>query len=141
MSQRETTAISWNGSRPKQQPDPEVVPRARRRQFSAGYKLRILQEVDNCSEAGPIGALLRREGLYSSQLSEWRRAREAGQLQALSGQKRGRKAKAQATEMAALRRENERLKAQLEQADLIVAAQKKLALALEQTLSLSKEQS
>ena len=141
MSQRETTSTSWNGSRPKQQPDPEVLPRAKRRQFSAGYKLRVLQEVDDCSEAGQIGALLRREGLYSSQLSEWRRAREAGQLQALSGQKRGRKAEAQATEMATLRRENEQLKAQLVQADLIIAAQKKLALALEQTLSLSKEKS
>ena len=141
MSQRETTSTSWNGSRPKQQPDPEVLPRAKRRQFSAGYKLRVLQEVDDCSEAGQIGALLRREGLYSSQLSEWRRAREAGQLQALSGQKRGRKAEAQATEMATLRRENEQLKAQLVQADLISAAQKKLALALEQTLSLSKEKS
>jgi transposase-like protein len=145
MSQRETTSTSWNGSRPKQQPDPEVLPRAKRRQFSAGYKLRVLQEVDDCSEAGQIGALLRREGLYSSQLSEWRRAREAGQLQALSGQKPGalwaRKAEAQATEMATLRRENEQLKAQLVQADLIIAAQKKLALALEQTLSLSKEKS
>ena len=130
MSQRETTSTSWNGSRPKQQPDPEVLPRAKRRQFSAGYKLRVLQEVDDCSEAGQIGALLRREGLYSSQLSEWRRAREAGQLQALSGQKRGRKAEAQATEMATLRRENEQLKAQLVQAAPrglpIIAAQKKL---------------
>ena len=55
-------------------PDPEVVPKARRRQFSAGYKKRILEETDRCTEAGQIGALLRREGLYSSHLSTWRSA-------------------------------------------------------------------
>jgi transposase-like protein len=74
-------------------PDPEVVPKAKRRKFSAEYKLRILDESDNCTEPGQIGALLRREGLYSSHLSTWRRQREQGLLEALSSKKRGRKGK------------------------------------------------
>ena len=60
--------------------DAEVVPRATRRQFSAAEKLRILQEADGCTQPGQIGALLRREGLYSSQLAKWRRLRARGQL-------------------------------------------------------------
>src|SRR5712692_10101327 len=70
--------------------DPELVERPRRRRFSAEYKLRVLREADACLRLGEIGALLRREGLYSSLLTEWRRAREAGALQALS-RPRGRK--------------------------------------------------
>ena len=68
MNQNETTR--------NQVPDPEVVPQARRRRFSAEYKLRILQEADTCRVSGEIGALLRREGLYGSHLSKWRRQRE-----------------------------------------------------------------
>jgi len=64
-------------------PDPELVERARRRRFTAEYKLRILREADACSKPGEIGALLRREGLYSSLLTEWRRQRERGSLAAL----------------------------------------------------------
>ena len=60
--------------------DPEVLPKAERRQFSADYKLRVLAEADRCSEPGQIGALLRREGLYSSHLSKWRQQRERGAL-------------------------------------------------------------
>ena len=74
-------------------PDPKVVPKAKRRKFSAEYKRRILEEADNCAEPGQIGALLRREGLYSSHLSTWRRQREQGLLGALSSKKRGRKRK------------------------------------------------
>src|SRR5713226_6494653 len=70
--------------------DTELVERPRRRRFSAEYKLRVLREADACLRLGEIGALLRREGLYSSLLTEWRRAREAGALQALS-RPRGRK--------------------------------------------------
>jgi transposase len=111
-----------------QAPDPEVLPRAERRQFSGQYKLRILEEVDRCTERGQIGALLRREGLYSSHLSKWRQQRAAGQLQALSVQKRGRKAQeVGADEFARLQRENERLRARLEQAELIIDVQKKLS--------------
>ena len=109
-------------------PDPEVVLQAKRRQFSAQYKLRILEEADRCTERGQIGELLRREGLYSSYLSKWREQRERGQLQGLAPQKRGRPAQAlAATELARLQQENERLRVQLEQAEIIIDVQKKLA--------------
>ena len=109
-------------------PDPEVVPKAKRRQFTAKYKLSILEQADRCRERGQIGELLRREGLYSSHLSKWRQQRARGQLQGLSPKKRGRKSEnPSATELAQLRRENERLRAQLEQAEIIIDVQKKLA--------------
>jgi transposase len=133
MSQDRILAIHPNGARPATQPDPEVAPRAKRRTYTAAYKLRILQEADLCDQSGQIGALLRREGLYSSHLTTWRRQRAAGQLEALAGKKRGRKV--QNAEVAALRQENQRLRAQVDQAELIIAAQKKLAQALEQTLT------
>mgnify|MGYP001175520903 FL=1 len=110
--------------------DPEVVPKAERRQFSADYKLRVLAEADRCSEPGEIGALLRREGLYSSHLSKWRQQRERGAL----GQQRGRKADPQATELKRLQRENERLRSRLERAEHIIEVQKKLAELLGTTL-------
>jgi transposase-like protein len=117
-------------------PDPEVLPRAKRRTFTAEYKLRILQEAEQCTKPGEVSALLRREGLYASHLSGWRRLRAAGQLQVLSARRRGRKVKrdAQTAELAALRQENERLRNQLQQAELIIDAQKKLAQALQLTL-------
>jgi len=109
-------------------PNPEVVPKAKRRQFTAEYKLRILQEAERCTKRGQIGALLRREGLYSSHLSKWRQQRERGQLQALSPQRRGRKPQdPSAEELVQLRRENERLRARLEQAEIIIDVQKKLS--------------
>jgi transposase-like protein len=108
--------------------DPEVVPKAKRRQFTAKYKLRILEEADHCTERGQIGELLRREGLYSSHLSKWRQQRARGQLQGLTPKKRGRKGQDPSiAELALLRRENERLRAQLEQAEIIIDVQKKLA--------------
>lgn len=111
-----------------QAPDPEVRPRAERRKFSGQYKLRILEEVDRCTERGQIGAILRREGLYSSQLAKWRQQRAEGQLQTLSAQKRGRKTQeVDADEYARLQRENERLRARLAQAELIIDVQKKLS--------------
>ena len=70
-------------------PNPEVVEKTLRRRFTAAYKLRILKEVDALSDSGQIGALLRREGLYSSHLTTWRRQREAGTIQALQPKKRG----------------------------------------------------
>lgn len=112
------------------EPDPEVVPMAERRQFTAEYKLRILAEADQCTEVGEIGALLRREGLYTSHLSRWRQARARGQLQALGAQKRGPKATADselAKENAALRQENERLQKKLATAETIIEVQKKLS--------------
>ena len=87
--------------------DPEVVPRAKRRRFSAEYKLRILEEAAACSERGQIGSLLRREGLYSSHLTTWRHQREQGQLEALSPKNRGRKPSVDETlakELAELKR-------------------------------------
>jgi transposase-like protein len=104
-----------------------VVPKAKRRKFTAQYKLRIVEEADACTEPGQVGALLRREGLYASHLSNWRRLRQEGQLQALS-KKRGRKAPdPSVAELAKLRRENERLRARLEQAEMIIEVQKKLS--------------
>ncbi len=73
-------------------PNPEVPAQAKRRRFSAAYKMQVVEEVEACTEVGAIGALLRREGLYSSQLSEWRKQYRAGALQALRDDKRGRKA-------------------------------------------------
>ena len=119
-------------------PDPEVEMRAKRRQFSAQDKLRILNEADSCSESGQIGALVRREGIYWSYLTDWRRELENGQLQGLQARKRGRPRDEQSREVRELRSENEQLKAQLVQAELIISAQKKLAQALEQTLSRNK---
>jgi transposase len=113
-----------------QVPDPEVVPQAKRRRFSAKYKLRILEEADACRESGEIGALLRREGLYSSYLTAWRRQREQGQLDGLSPKKRGRKPsvdEALAKELDALKRENQRLESRLQQAETIIEVQKKLS--------------
>ena len=111
-------------------PDPEVVPVAMRRRFTAQEKLRILEEANQCSEPGAIGALLRREGIYSSYLSRWRQARDRGQLTALSSKQRGPKRsadKALAEEVVKLRRKNERLQARLEQAETIIEVQKKLS--------------
>ena len=110
-------------------PDPEVVPAAKRRRFTAREKLRILEEADVCIKPGELGALLRREGIYSSYLSRWRRERDRGQLQALSPKRRGPKPPANSEmmkEMAKLQRENERLQARLAQAETIIEAQKKL---------------
>jgi len=110
--------------------DTEVVPRARRRQFSNADKRRILDAVDRCTQPGEIGALLRREGVYSSSLSTWRRQREAAELAALAPQKRGPKVDASAAEtrqIAQLTRENECLKSQLDKAMLVIEVQKKVA--------------
>ena len=104
----------------------EVIAKAVRRRFSAEYKLRILEEAEACS-SGEIGALLRREGLYSSHLTTWRRQREAGQLAGLAAKKRGPKPDLQAEELKRLRKENERLQVRLQQAAAIIEAQKKLA--------------
>ena len=123
------TKSSTDSSRP----NVEVPERAKRRRFTAAYKLKIVQEADRCS-SGEVGALLRREGLYSSHLAVWRRQRDEGALSSLS-KKRGRKAKrsAEEIELERLRRENEGLRERRRQLELIVAAQKKVA-ALEQAL-------
>ncbi len=114
-------------------PSPEVPERAKRRRFTAEYKLRIVQEADRCS-SGEVGALLRREGLYSSHLAAWRRQRNTGALAAFRN-KRGRKVKRspEQEEIERLQCEIGRLRRRVEQTEAIIAAQKKVA-ALEQAL-------
>ena len=108
-------------------PKTEVVAKAKRRQYTAEYKLRILREVDACQGYGEIGALLRREGVYSSSLTNWRRQRERGELDGLSPQKRGPKPDPQAVELARLKREVEHLRERLRKAEMIIDVQKKVA--------------
>lgn len=107
-------------------PNPEVPARAIRRSFPASYKLEILERADRCIGEGEIGKLLRKEGLYSSHLSAWRKQRERGALQAL-GNKRGRKAKPVDPEKVRLERENAQLRRKLAQAEQIIEIQKKLS--------------
>jgi transposase len=110
-------------------PDPEVSAIPRRRSFTADYKLEVLKQVDACKDRpGAVGELLRREGLYSSHLTVWRKERDRGALDAL-GKKRGRKPSRNplADEIERLRRENLELKRRLEQAEVIIDVQKKVA--------------
>jgi len=110
-------------------PDPEVVAEAKRRSFTGEYKLRILTEADAAAaQPGAIGALLRREGLYSSHLVTWRRERQAGMLKGLTPHKRGPKSKRnpQEEEMQKLRRENQRLTEELRKAAIVIDVQKKV---------------
>lgn len=108
-------------------PDPEVTERAKRRRFTAEYKLRILREADACKRDGDIGALLRREGLYSSHLTTWRRQRDEITKAGLKARKRGPKAKAVDPRVKQLERENARLKRRLEEAETVIEFQKKLS--------------
>jgi len=114
-------------------PDAEVLAKAKRRRFTGAYKLRVLREADALAETGGVGEMLRREGLYSSHLSTWRRERERGELEGLAPRQRGRKAnpnKALAHDNERLTRELARLQARLEQAEAIIAIQKKLSVLL-----------
>jgi transposase len=127
MSHTPVDISQRNGQAIPKMPDPEVVVKAQRRRFTAEYKQRILQEADACTQYGEVGALLRREGLYSSHLSTWRHQRQQGELQGLTPAKRGRKADSHAAEIARLQRETERLKTQLARAELIIDVQKKVS--------------
>jgi transposase-like protein len=124
-----TGAAECSGSRPRsrKKANPEVRPRAQRRSFSAAYKQKILAQADAATESGAIGALLRREGLYSSHLTYWRQERDAGIKQGLTPRMRGPKPHADpaATEIQELRRQNERLTDQLRKAEIIIDVQKK----------------
>ena len=111
-------------------PDPEVLETKPRRRFTAKYKAGILAEVDACTKAGEIGALLRREGLYSSNISTWQRQLEDGALKGLSPKKRGRKkheVNPLAKRVAELERANKRLTQKLKQAETIIEVQKKIS--------------
>jgi len=111
-------------------PSLEVLEKPVRRRFTVQYKAKILAEADACTEAGQLGELLRREGLYSSHLTTWRRQRDKGALAGLTPKQRGRKARPKnplADEVAQLQRENKRLQEQLRQAELIIDVQKKVS--------------
>ena len=111
-------------------PEPEVPEKAIRRKFTARYTRRILREAELCEEPGQVGALLRREGLYSSNLTTWRRQAESGALAALSPKRRGpkeKKADPSLRRIAELEREKQKLEHKLRQAELIIDAQKKIA--------------
>jgi transposase-like protein len=117
-------------------PDPEVAAKPTRRQFTAEYKLRILREAESEREVGAIGALLRREGLYSTHLTTWRHQRESGALAAMTRRRRGRKPDASQEarqRLVALEAENTRLQERLRQAEAIIEAQKKLSEILPQS--------
>ena len=114
--------------------DSEVVPRARRRSFTTTDKRRILQAADACTKPGEVGALMRREGVYSSSLSTWRRQREAADLAALAPQKRGPKAdpsRVDAQLIALLTRERDHLRIELDKAQLVIEVQKKVTALLD----------
>lgn len=116
-----------NGQDGRVPPDPEVPERPQRRRFTAEYKLDVVKEADACTEPGQIGALLRREGLYSSHLVDWRRQRDAGALEALS-KKRGRpRPDPKDREISRLRRTNDRLRRRLDQAEKIIEVQGKVS--------------
>lgn len=128
---RRATEEAPGSAAPSQRPlsDSEVVPRARRRSFSNADKRRILLAADQCTKPGEIGALMRREGVYSSSLSTWRRQRDAADLAALAPQKRGPKAdpmRADALQIDQLTRERDKLRVELDKAQLVIAVQKKL---------------
>jgi transposase-like protein len=128
---RSATGVTEDApSRPRlarQVPDPEVPAKAQRRKFTAEYKLRIVREAERCKEPGEIGALLRREGLYSSLLTAWRREVEQGTRAALRSKKRGPKARVVDPRVKEVERENARLRKRLEHAELIIAVQKKVS--------------
>jgi transposase-like protein len=133
VSQRELAAAK---------PNPEVPDKATRRRFTAEYKLRILTLADACTEPGILGALLRREGLYASNLNTWRHQRERGILSGLTPKKRGRKESVRdllVAENEKLRKENERIAKRLRQAEIIIDVQKKISQILGIPLANSEE--
>lgn len=115
-------------------PNTEVVAKAKRRRFTAAEKQRWLREVEACQGSGEIGALLRREGIYASYLTTWRKQRELGELDGLAPRKRGPKPNPEAIELAKLRREHARLQERMRRAELIIEVQKKVARMLGETI-------
>jgi transposase len=108
-------------------PDPEVPAKVERRQFTAEYRVRILKQADACKKPGELGALLRREGLYSSLLTHWRRQREQGALQDMRGRRRGPKPRVVDPRVKQLEAENRKLQRKLARAETIITLQKKVA--------------
>lgn len=134
MAKDESDRRGWanSGKSPdaRAQPNPEVSDKAKRRRFTAKYKLEILRKVDLCEKRGEVGALLRREGLYSSSIGAWRRARESGELAALTPKIRGRKTKAKDhrdKKINDMERAIRRLEQKLAKAETIIDIQKKVS--------------
>ena len=123
---RRATGGSADGGAGMEVPDPEVPAKAKRRQYSPEYRLRILKEADACKGPGEIGALLRREGLYSSNLVTWRRQRDARALVGMKEQKRGPKPRREDPRLKQKDREIARLQRRLKQAETVIAVQEEL---------------
>ena len=124
--------MSKTATSPQLLSTPEVEPRPKRRRFTAQYKAKILAEADAVTEAGQIGEILRREGLYSSHLTDWRRRRADGGMNGLASRKTGRPPKdpivrEHEKELERVQRENAKLQEKLRRAEIIIDAQKKLA--------------
>ena len=131
MSKSVTSGVHADGMDNQQRPDPEVPERPRPRSYSARYKAEILAEYERLDKAGK-GALLRREGLYTSLISEWRKQRDRGALQGLAKPQGRPPADPVERENARLRRENQRLAGELEKARKVIEVQGKLSALLEQ---------
>ena len=130
VGDRKRATVSGTSSRP----DPELVEGPRRRRFTAEYKLRVLGEADRCSVPGEIGALLRREGLYSSLLSTWRKQRDEGALHALEKRRGRKKSHPLQAENEKLRRRAKRAEAELEKARRVIEVQGNVSALLEELL-------
>ena len=128
-ARRATAAFGPSVTSRATDPDPEVPAKAQRRRFPAEYRLRILTQADACKKPGELGALLRREGLYSSLLTNWRRQREQGALQDMRGRRRGPKSRPvdPLSRVKQLEAENRRLQRKLQRAETIITLQKKVA--------------
>ena len=144
MSQQIMTQGFTNGVSKEETERTEVVAKASRRRFSTKYKLRILAEIDECTQPGQLGALLRREGLYSSTVRRWRQRRDEGVLSGLTPKKRGPKPNPDAAlvrELAKQKKRNEQLEKQLQRAEMIIGVQKKVSELLGITLGETNEKS
>ena len=126
-ARRATGAFGPSATSRATDPDPEVPARGQRRRFTAEYRLRILKQADACNTPSERGALLRREGLYSSLLTNWRRQREQGALQDMRGRRRGPKPRPVDPRVKQLEVENRRLQRKLQRAETIITLQKKVA--------------
>ena len=143
MSQQIMTQRFTNGVSERETETTEVVGKASRRRFSTRYKLRILAEIDECTRPGQLGALLRREGLYSSTVRRWRQRRDEGVLIGLSPKKRGPKPNPDAAlvrELAKQKKRNDQLEKELQRAEMIIGVQKKVSELLGITLGETNEQ-
>jgi len=144
MSQQIMTQRFTNGVSKEETERTEVVAKASRRRFSTKYKLGILAEIDECTQPGQLGALLRREGLYSSTVRRWRQRRDEGVLSGLTPKKRGPKPNPDAAlvrELAKKEKRIEQLEKELQRAEMIIGVQKKVSELLGITLGETNDKS